>query len=101
MRRRPPGIRRAFHHQRRHGTDEHELRDPALAVTGDVTRGFASAGRVANVDRISQIEMFHHRGGVRCVMVHIVPVADLARPTMTATVVSDNSETVIQEKEKL
>jgi hypothetical protein len=45
------------HHDRRHYADDHQFGDTAVAVTGDLMRRFAAAGRMANVYCVAQIEM--------------------------------------------
>src|SRR5262245_16997894 len=81
-------------HKRRYGPDQHQLGDAAvlLAVAGDVPGRFAAAGGVADVDGIPQIEVLHHRGNIRGVMVHVVTIAHLARPAMAAPVMGDDAE---------
>lgn len=46
-----------FYHQRRHRANEHRFCNPALAVPAQVSRDLASAGRVADVHCVSEIEM--------------------------------------------
>ena len=50
------GIGRRLQHQRRDRADQHGLGDRAGAVAADVAGDFAAAGRVADVDRVSQVE---------------------------------------------
>ena len=50
-------VGRRLHHDRRHGPDEHQLRDSPLAVAGDVPGDLAAAGRVADVDGVAQVEL--------------------------------------------
>src|SRR5213593_4376131 len=90
-----------LHHDRRHGADEHQLGDTALAVARDIVRRFAAAGRMANVDGVAQIEMRDDRGGVRGVVVHVVTIADLARPAMAASVMRNDAVALLQEVEHL
>lgn len=49
------------------------------------------------MDRIVQIQMFHHRRDVRRVMVHIVPLADLIGAAMAPAVNGDNPKTFSRE----
>src|SRR5512132_3409623 len=58
------GIGRSLHHDRRHGADQHQLGDTAIAVAGDVVGRLAAAGRMPDVDGVAQIEMLDDRGGV-------------------------------------
>ena len=57
---------------------------PCLATyRGDLS----TTGGVADVDDVAQAEVRHHGGGVRCVVVHVVPVADLGGAPVPAAVV--------------
>src|SRR2546426_476181 len=56
---------------------------------------------MANVDGITQIEMRDDRGGVRGVVVHVVTIADLARPAMAAPVMRNDAIAHLQEVEHL
>src|SRR5262245_3694747 len=56
---------------------------------------------MADVDRVAQIEVCGDRGDVSSVMVHVVPVADLARPSVPAPVMSDDAVALLQEIEQL
>src|SRR5437762_2701566 len=91
----------AVHDEGRHGADQHQLGNTALAVARDIVRRFAAAGRMANVDGITQIEMRDDRGGVRGVVVHVVTIADLARPAMAAPVMRNDAIALLQEVEHL
>ena len=97
------GIGRGLDHDRRHGADQHQLGDAALAlaVAGDVVRRLAAAGGVADMDGISQVEMLDHRGDVGGIVVHVVTVADLARPAVPAPVMGDDAIALPDEIEHL
>src|SRR5262245_39310788 len=90
-------------HKRRYGPDQRQLGDPAvlLAVAGDVPGRFAAAGGVADVDGIPQIEVLHHRGSIRGVVVHVVTIAHLARPAMATAVMRDDAIALLHEVEHL
>ena len=90
-----------LHHDRRHGADEHQLGDTALAVARDIVRRLAAAGRMANVDGVAQVEMRDDRGDVRGVVVHVVTLADLARPAMAAPVMGNDAIPLLHEVEHL
>ena len=70
-------------------------------MAGDVAGRLAAAGRVADVDRVAQVEVLDDRGGVGGVVVHVVPVADLARPAVAAPVVGDDAVALLDEEEHL
>ena len=89
----------SLHHDGRHGADEHQLGDAALAVARDVACCFAAAGRMADVDRVAQIEMRDDSGGVRRVVAHVVPIADLARAAMAPPVMSNDAIPSLHEVE--
>ena len=96
-------IGRCLDHDRRHGADQHQLGDAALrlAMPRDVARRLAAAGRMADVHGIAQIEMLDDREGVGGVVIHVVTVADLGRAAVTAAIVGDDAETLVEEKEHL
>src|SRR5207302_11448595 len=73
----------------------------ALAVAGDIVRRFPAAGRMATVDGVVQIEMRDDRGGVRGVVVHVMTIADLARPAMALPVMSNDAIPPLHEVEHL
>src|SRR5215475_13797620 len=56
---------------------------------------------MADVDGIAQIEMLHDRRGVRSVVVHVVTIADLARPAMAAPVVRNDAIPLLEEVQHL
>jgi hypothetical protein len=56
---------------------------------------------VADVDGVAEIEMSDDRGGVRGVVVHVVPIADLTRPAMTAAVMRDHAIALVHDVERL
>src|SRR5262249_58676784 len=68
---------------------------------GDVSSGLAAAGRMADVDSVAQVEVLDDGGGVGGIMVHVVAVADLARPAVSASVVGDDAIAVPDEVEHL
>src|SRR5262249_50853000 len=94
-------IARRLHHDRRHSADEHQLGDAAFAVAGEVSSCLAAAGRMADVDSVAQVEVLDDGGGVGGIMVHVVAVADLARPAVSASVVGDDAIAVPDEVEHL
>jgi hypothetical protein len=61
----------------RHGADQHQLDNAALglAVAGDIARCLTAAGRVADMDRVPQVEVLDHRGGVS----DVVPMSEAAK----------------------
>src|SRR4029079_567873 len=83
--------------------DQHQFRNAALrlAVTRDVARRLAAAGGMADMDRIAQIEVRDDACSIGGVMVHVVSVAHLARTAMPATVMGDDTKTLVEEVEHL
>ena len=51
------GVGRRFHHQWRYRGNQHSLGGSALAMPCEIAHHFTSARRMADVDRVSQIEM--------------------------------------------
>src|SRR5215831_10924841 len=56
---------------------------------------------MANVDGVAQIEMLRDRSGVRSVVVHVVTIADLARPAMAAPVMRNDAIPLFEEVQHL
>src|SRR5208282_527788 len=92
---------RRLHHQRRHRTDDGRLRYSAFAVASDVMHNLTATGRVADMDGILEIEMRRHRGEVVGIVIHVVAVADLAGPAVSAAVMSNDAIAVIEEEQHL
>ncbi len=89
-------------HHRRHGTDQHRFADTtATAVLRDVTRDFATARGVTDVNGILQIEMRSERGDIGGVGVHLVACVRLRGPAVTATIVRDHAKALRQEEHHL
>ena len=95
------GVGVGLHHEWRDRTDEDRFGDPALAVPGDVVGHLTAAGRVADVDRVVEIEMFGQRGQVIGVVVHVVTIAGLRRAAVPTPVVGDHPVAVAQEEQHL
>ena len=70
-------------------------------MAGDIARGLAAPGGMADMDCIAQIEMRNHGGGIGGVMIHVVAIAHLARTAVPAPVMSDDAETLVEKVEHL
>ena len=70
-------------------------------MTADVARHFAAAGRMADVDRVLQIECFDQRRQIVGVGVHIVAVPGLAGAAMAAAVMRDAAVSAMRQKHHL
>src|SRR5277367_989250 len=70
-------------------------------MTRDVAGDFASAGGVADMDGIAEIEMLDDRGRVGGIMVHVVALRHLARTSVAATVDADHAIAVLEEEQHL
>ena len=70
-------------------------------MSRNVMNDFAASGRVADMDRVLQVEVSRELGKVVRVMVHIVSVRSLRRPAVTASIVSDHAVAVVQEEHDL
>src|SRR3546814_18125748 len=69
------------------------FRSPQLGVPSlfrtvpcNVVERFAPAGRMADVNRVAQVEMLHHCRRIGGVVVHVVAVAHLCRSTVASPV---------------
>src|SRR5688572_20251615 len=56
---------------------------------------------MADVNGIAKIEMLDDSRAIGCVVIHVVPVAYLARTTMTAAIMRDDAITLANEEEHL
>ena len=66
-----------------------------------IARNFAAVGRMTDVDRIPQIEMFDDSRRIRSIMVHVVPRGDPCRTARTATIMRDDAIVIGQETQHL
>ena len=101
--RRAAGVRFGLEHERGDGGDQHGLGHAALrlAVFRDIARYFATTCRMADVDRIFQVELLGHCRGVCCVMVHVVASAHLRGAAVTAPVMRNDAIAVGNEEQHL
>src|SRR5262249_52127108 len=74
------------------GPDEHRLGDPPGALAGDVPGHLPAAGRVANMDCVTQVQSGHQRREIVGVGVHVVAVPRLAGPAVAAAVIGHAPE---------
>ena len=95
------GVGVGLHHERRHRTDQHGLRDAALAVPGDVVHDLAATGGVSDVDGVVEVEMGGQRSQVVGVVVHVVTVAGLRGASVPAPVMGDDAVAVLEEEQHL
>ena len=70
-------------------------------MAADVAGDFAAAGRVADMDRVLQVERFDELRQVVGVGVHVVAVPGLARSAMAAAVMGDAAVAAGGQKEHL
>src|SRR5262245_42918729 len=70
-------------------------------MTRDVTGGFAPTGGVADMNRVSQVQMFDDCGRVGGVVVHIVAVRHLGRASVSTAIDSHDTEPVLDEEQHL
>src|SRR6202030_2815526 len=90
-------------HERGNSSDKHGLGHAALrlAVLRDIARYLATTRRMADMDRISQVEMLDHRRGVGRIVVHVVASGHLRGATVTAPVVRNDAIAVGKEEQHL
>src|SRR5690606_541407 len=62
---------------------------------------FSTAGRVSYMDSILKIKMRDDRCDVGRIVVHVMPITDLARPTMTSAIMRYYTISLRQEEEHL
>ena len=67
-------------------------------MPGDIVDDLAASGRMADVDRVVEIEIRGQCGQIIGVVVHVVPIAGLRRAAVPPPVVGDNPIAVAQEE---
>src|SRR5258708_1688670 len=70
-------------------------------MTGEITHHLAAAGRMADVNRILQVEMISDGLQIVGIVVEVVAVAYLRRTTVTASVVGYDAITLLEEEQHL
>ena len=66
-----------------------------------IMRDLAAAGGMADVDGLLQIEMRGQRRKIGRVVIHVMAVADLGRPSVAAAVMRDDAIAVLEEEQHL
>src|SRR5262249_19029396 len=70
-------------------------------MTGEITHHLAATGRMANVNRVLQVEMIGDRLQIVGIMIHIMSVAGLSRATMSAPIGRNDTIAFAEEKKHL
>src|SRR6266700_371578 len=70
-------------------------------MTAEITHYLAAAGRMADVNRIFQVEMIGHGLQIVGIVVHVVSAAGLSRATVSAPIRGNDAETFADEKKHL
>src|SRR5436309_6453472 len=70
-------------------------------MTGEIMHHLAAAGRMADVNRVLEIEMIGDGLQIIGIMVHVVSAAGLSRATMSAPIIRNDAETFAEEKKHL
>src|SRR5438034_10851865 len=70
-------------------------------MTAEIMHHLAAAGRMADVNRIPQVEMIGHGLQIVGIVVHVVPAAGLSRAPMSAPISCNDAETFAEEKKHL
>src|SRR5262249_18254881 len=94
-------IVRGLHHQRRHGANERRLRHIFIPVPSEIAYHLAATSRMANMNRILQVEMIGDGFQIVGIMIHVVSAAGLSPPAMSASIGAYDSETFAEEKKHL
>src|SRR5262245_16446675 len=61
----------------------------------------ASAGRMADVNGVLEVEMRGHRGEIVRIVIHVVAVGDLRGAAVTAAVMRNNAIALVEEEQHL
>ena len=75
-------VRVGLQHQRRNRANQHGLRDARGSVPADVARDLTAAGRMADEDRVVQVELLDELPEIVGVGVHVVAGPRLARASV-------------------
>src|SRR2546421_13119932 len=70
-------------------------------MTGEVTHHLAAAGRMADVNRIPQVEMIDDGFQIVGIMVHVVSAAGLSRATMSTPISCNDAIALLEKKQHL
>src|SRR5438552_15347480 len=70
-------------------------------MTSEIMHHLAAAGRMADVNRILQVEMIGHGLQIVGIMVHVVSAAGLSRATMSTPISCNDAETFAEEKKHM
>src|SRR5438552_16366500 len=70
-------------------------------MTAEIMHHLAAAGRMADVNRILEVEMIGYGLQIVGIVVHVVSVAGLSRATMSAPIIRNDAETFAEEKKHL
>src|SRR5215470_10684852 len=107
VKRQTAGILRSLEHEGRYRADQNGLGDATFgppragAVLANVSGHLATPRRVADMDRILQLQLFDQGEQVGCIGVHVVAVPRLARAPVATAVVGDYAEPARAEKHDL
>src|SRR5436305_4810972 len=70
-------------------------------MTAEIMHHLAAAGRMADVNRILEVEMIGDRLQIIGIVVHVVSAAGLSRAPMSAPIRGNDAETFADEKKHL
>src|SRR5882724_1312985 len=70
-------------------------------MTGEIMHHLAAAGRMADVNRIFQVEMIGDGLQIVGIVIHVVTTAGLSRAAMSAPISCNDAETFAEEKKHL
>src|SRR6059058_2438679 len=70
-------------------------------MTAEIMHHLAAAGRMADVNRILEVEMIGHGLQIVGIVVHLVSAAGLSRATMSTPISCNDAETFADEKKHL
>src|SRR6185369_2608080 len=85
----------------RYRADDRRLRHILLAMTAEVTHHLTAARRMADVNRILQVEMIGDGLQIVRIVIHIVALAGLSRAAVSAPIRRDDPITFGKEEQHL
>src|SRR5258706_14295470 len=83
------------------GVDQHRFSDPSFAISSDITRDLSATRRMADVNNVTQVELFDQLVNISRVRIHLVAGYGLGGTPMASAVVRNNAITPLQTEHHL
>ena len=83
------------------GADQYCFSDSSLPVSSDITRDFSAAGGMADVNGVTQVELFNQLVNISRIRIHLVASYGLGGTPMASPVVRNDAVTLLQKEHHL